>query len=98
MEESTTNATEQVVQVVSTYGLNVIGAIIILIVGYIAAGWAARMTSSALSKSEKIDDTIRHFVSSLVRYGVIVFTVLAVLNRFGVETTSFIAVLGAAGL
>jgi small conductance mechanosensitive channel len=98
MESTANDATAAVIAAISTYGLNVVGAIIILIVGYIAAGWAAKMTSSALSKSEKVDDTIRHFVSSLVRYGVIIFTVLAVLNRFGVETTSFIAVLGAAGL
>ncbi len=98
MEESARNATEQVIAVISTYGLNVLGAIVILIVGYIAAGWAARLTSTALGKSPRVDDTIRYFVASLVRYGVIIFTVLAVLARFGVETTSFIAVLGAAGL
>ncbi|HSS66325.1 MAG TPA: mechanosensitive ion channel domain-containing protein [Gammaproteobacteria bacterium] len=92
------NATEAVIAAISTYGLNVVGAIIILIVGYVAAGWAARLTSRAMSKSGKVDETIRHFTASLVRYGVIVFTVLAVLARFGVQTTSFIAVLGAAGL
>lgn len=89
---------ENVIQVISTYGLNVVGAIIILIVGFIAAGWAARITHAALSKSGKVDETIRGFVSSLVKYAVIIFTGLAVLERFGVETTSFIAVLGAAGL
>jgi small conductance mechanosensitive channel len=98
MADSTNNTMDQLIQVISTYGLNVLGAIVILIIGYMAAGWAARMTSSALAKSAKVDATIRHFLTSLVRYAVIIFTVLAVLNRFGVETTSFIAVLGAAGL
>jgi small conductance mechanosensitive channel len=98
MSDSTKNTIDQMIQAVSAYGLNVVGAIVILIIGYIAAGWAARMTSNALAKSAKVDETIRHFLASLVRYAVIVFTVLAVLNRFGVETTSFIAVLGAAGL
>lgn len=98
MEESARNATEQVIAVISTYGLNVIGAIVILIIGYIAAGWGARLTSAALGKSGRVDETIRLFVASLVRYGILIFTVLAVLARFGVQTTSFIAVLGAAGL
>ena len=98
MPDNADNATDQVIQAVSTYGLNVVGAIAILIIGYIAAGWAARLTGNALAKSAKVDETIRHFLASLVRYAVIVFTVLAVLSQFGVETTSFIAVLGAAGL
>jgi small conductance mechanosensitive channel len=98
MSNSADNAIDQVIQAVSTYGLNVVGAIVILIFGYIAAGWAARVTRNALGKSAKVDETIRHFLASLVRYAIIVFTVLAVLNQFGVETTSFIAVLAAAGL
>lgn len=98
MSESTKNVVDEVIQVISAYGLNVLGAILILIIGYWASGWAARMTSNALAKSPKTDETIRQFLASLVRYAVIVFTGLAVLSQFGVETTSFIAVLGAAGL
>ena len=98
MPDNANNAIDQVIQAVSTYGLNLVGAIAILIFGYFAAGWAARMTGTALAKTAKVDETIRHFLTSFVRYAVIVFTGLAVLNRFGVETTSFIAVLAAAGL
>ncbi|MDX1483032.1 MAG: mechanosensitive ion channel [Alphaproteobacteria bacterium] len=98
MENTANSAAEQAIQIISAYGLNVVGAIIILIVGFVVAGWAARLTSRALGKTEKIDETISRFLASLVRYAVIIFTVLAVLDRFGVETTSFIAVLGAAGL
>jgi small conductance mechanosensitive channel len=98
MEQSTKDAMDQVIQVLSTYGLNVIGAIIILVIGFMVAGWASRVTDRTLAKKEKLDVSIRHFLASLVRYGIIIFTCLAVLERFGVETTSFIAVLGAAGL
>lgn len=91
-------AMNTVIEAVSTYGLSVVGAIIILIVGWIFAGWAGRATNKALSRSGKVEETLRHFFASLVRYAVIVFTVLAVLDQFGVETTGFIAVLGAAGL
>jgi len=98
MEGTTKETIDQLIQVVASYGLNVLGAIIIFIVGFIAAGWAARLTNRALTKSRKVDETIRHFVASMVRYSVIIFTCLAVMERFGIETTSFIAVLAAAGL
>lgn len=91
-------AVEQMIEVISVWGLNVLGAIAILVLGFIAAGWAARATDSALRKSGRIDETLRHFLTTVVRYAVIVFAVVATLEQFGVETTSFVAVLGAAGL
>jgi small conductance mechanosensitive channel len=98
MNITTNDRFQKIIDIISTWGLSVVGALAILVVGFIAAGWAARLTQSALGKSSKVDDTLRHFLASVVRYAIIIFTVLAVLDRFGVETTSFIAVLGAAGL
>lgn len=86
------------IEALATYGLDVIGAIVILIVGWIAAGWCSRLTAKALQKTGKIDLMIRDFLSNTVRYIVLIFTLLAVLDRFGVETTSFVAILGATGL
>lgn len=83
---------------VTTYGLNVVGAIAILIVGLIIAGWAARAVDRGLARSSRVDDTLRGFFSSFAKYFIIVFTVLAVLAQFGVQTASLIAVFGAAGL
>lgn len=93
--ESTMN---EVQALVATYGLSVIGAIAVLIVGWILAGWASRAVNRGLSKIEKVDTTLRGFLASLTRYIVLIFTIVAVLNRFGVQTTSIIAVLGAASL
>lgn len=56
------------------------------------------MVIKMCKKSTKIDDTLGAFFSSLARYVVIIFTILAVLDRFGVETASLIAILGAASL
>jgi small conductance mechanosensitive channel len=98
MDASVRNAIGQVIAVLGTYGLNVLGALVILVIGFAAAGWAARATHGALLRTKRVDETLRPFLASVVRYSVIVFTVLAVLERFGVQTTSFIAVLGAAGL
>ena len=89
---------EQIIPIITEYGLNVIGAILILIVGWIVAGWSKRATIRMMNRSERMDPTVANFAASLVRYAVIAFTVLAVLSQFGVETTSFIAVLGAMGL
>ena len=89
---------EQVVLLVATYGLDVVGAVAILIIGWIAAGWSARLLDRTLGRSAKLDQTLRGFFSSLVRYFVLAFTVLAVLSQFGIQTASLIAVFGAAGL
>ena len=82
----------------ATYGFDVLGAILILLFGWILAGWAGRATRSAVDKIAWMDGTIKPLIASVVRYLVVIITVVAVLNRFGVQTTSIIAVLGAAGL
>lgn len=89
---------DQLTAVAAIYGMNVLGAIITLIVGFAAAGWLGRMTTRAISGTGRIDPVFQPLAGKIVRVAVIVFTVIAVLNRFGVQTTSLIAVLGAAGL
>ena len=91
-------AVDQIVALVTAYGLDVIGAVVILIVGWVAAGWMGGLVRKGLGKVKSFDDTLREFFGSLVKYGILAVTVIAVLDRFGVETTSFVAVLGAAGL
>ena len=81
-----------------TYGLKVIGAILILIVGRLIANWAKGRVASLLERSGKVDQTLKGFLSSFVRYLVLIVTFLAVLSQFGIETTSLIAVFGTAGL
>ncbi|NNF07480.1 MAG: mechanosensitive ion channel [Candidatus Eisenbacteria bacterium] len=98
MDQSTwTKITEEVIPLITQWGIQVLGAIVILIVGRIIAGWAASMVSKALRKS-KTDETLIGFLSAMVRYGILAFALIAALKKFGVETTSFVAVLGAAGL
>jgi len=75
-----------------------VGAIIILILGWWIAGKSQRAASTALGRVPNMDDTLRPFLTSLVRYAVIAITIVAVLSQFGVETTSIIAVLVAASL
>ena len=87
-----------VVEDVTAYGLDVIGAITILIIGWWFAGRAKAWSIKASKKTDHIDDTLTGFLGNAIRYLVIIITVLAVLDRFGVETTSFVAILGASSL
>lgn len=89
---------DQSMEIITTYGWSLLGAILILIFGFWLSKKAQNLLMKALRKAKKIDETIVRFVGSLARYLVIIFTVLAVLDQFGVETTSIIALLGAAGL
>ena len=98
MGESAQQITDEVVRLITTYGLDVVGAIVILIIGKIAAGWAERTVVKMLGRSDKVDQTLTTFFGNLVRYTVLVFTVLAVLDQFGVQTASLLAVFGAGAL
>lgn len=78
-------------------GLSVAAGILILVIGWICATWAKRLTARALARVP-LDLTLKPLIASLVRYVILAFTVVLVLGQFGVQTTSLIAVLGAAGL
>ncbi|MEN8165344.1 MAG: mechanosensitive ion channel domain-containing protein [Acidobacteriota bacterium] len=79
------------------YGLRVIGAIALLIVGRIAAAWGRRLSRRAMARAE-VDPTLVPFFSKATYYLILIVVLIAVLGLFGIETTSLIAVLGAAGL
>lgn len=79
-------------------GMSIISALIILVLGIWFSGKARQWTISALRRLPNIDATLQGFFGSIVRYAIIIFTLLAVLAKFGVQTASLIAVLGAAGL
>jgi len=87
---------EQIMTFVTGYGLKVIGAVMILVIGRIAAGLGHKIVIRFLRKTQT-DESIVRFAASLVRVLILVFAVVAALSKFGVETTSFVAVLGAVG-
>ncbi|HCD1227135.1 TPA: small-conductance mechanosensitive channel MscS [Citrobacter freundii] len=80
-----------------SYAVNIVAAIAIVIIGMIVARIVSN-TVNRLMLARKIDATVADFLSALVRYGIIAFTLIAALGRVGVQTASVIAVLGAAGL
>jgi small conductance mechanosensitive channel len=82
----------------ATSALSVVGGIAILILGWLVASWAGRTTEKLLGRVPRMDALLAGFLSSVVRYGLLALVGIAVLNQFGVQTASIIAVLGATGL
>lgn len=75
----------------------VLGAIAVLVVGWMAAGWIRTATRRSLERS-KLDPAVVPFLTAVTYWTVMAFVVIAVLGLFGIPTASFVAVLGAAGL
>jgi len=97
-EERMREFMDWLIPTVSEMGLSLLGAILVLIVGFWIAGRVRNWIGRALGKLPNFDNMLVSFLASLARYTIIAITILAVLSQFGIETTSFIAVLGAAGL
>ncbi len=84
------------VAIATEFGLRVIGAIIILVLGRIVAGVLSGGVKKAMVKADSAPALI-NFASSLVRTGIMLIAIIAALAKFGIQTTSFVAILGAAG-
>ena len=77
---------------------SVIGALVVLIVGLWVAGRIRKFAAKSMGRTGKIDETLGGFLSSLIYYGLVALVVITTLGVFGVPTTSFAAIIGAAGL
>lgn len=97
IDGSAADIMETVVEMTSTWGLSVIGAFAVLIAGRIVAGMIRNAVRHALERG-KVDAALVPFLSSLVYYLTLTVVLIAVLSLFGIETTSLVAVVGAAGL
>jgi small conductance mechanosensitive channel len=81
-----------------TNALHVLAAILILIIGFWLAGLAQSVVVASLNRTGHLDAMLKTFFGNMVRYFVLMIVALAVLSQFGIQTTSLVAVLGAAGL
>ena len=98
MDNQTRELIENVIAIGVEYGVDIVGAIVLLVVGWTVAGWIRRVIRRTLDRVPALDETLKPFIANLVRYVVLIFVLIAVLNQFGIQTTSIIAVLAAAGL
>jgi len=84
-------------ELVAAFGYKAIAALLILVIGRWAAKAVRNLTRRIMGRSE-MDATLVSFIESLVYYAILAFVVLAALAQLGIQTTSFIALIGAAGL
>lgn len=89
---------DQLSDLVIRWGANGLWAVVTLIIGWVLAGWAERAVKGGLARVRVADQMLRGFFGSLVRWALLAFTGVAVLERLGVQTTSVVAIMGAAGL
>lgn len=87
---------QRIIELLSLYGLKVIGAIFILIGGRIAAGWVRRGVSKAMGRA-RIDAVVGNFLGNIAFALVLAFTLIAALGKFGVDTAGLVGVLAAIG-
>ncbi len=95
-QETVQQVVDSAIPMVTTYGMRIIGAVLILVIGRIVSSLVGRLVKKALLRA-KVEASLVGFLVSLTKIGVIVFAVIAALAKFGVETTSFVAVMGAVG-
>ena len=80
-----------------TYGLNILAAVVIFVVGKWLAGVLSRFLERLMNKA-KVDKTLSSFVRNFSYLIMLIFVIISAIQKLGVETTSIIAVLGATGL
>jgi len=83
--------------VAGVYGLKFLGALLIFFVGKKLASWASVLATKMMERA-KVEVTLTKFFANVIYGFLLVVVVLAALSNIGIETTSFVAVLGAAGL
>ncbi|MDD5730007.1 MAG: mechanosensitive ion channel [Candidatus Omnitrophica bacterium] len=88
---------DKVMGYVMQYGVSFAYAVLIFIVGK----WLARVISKAAGvamEKSKLNKTLASFFKNIIHYSLLIFVAIAVLNKIGIETTPFVALIGAAGL
>ena len=90
-------SSDKLVELVQSYGLPIIWAIVIFIVGRIVARTISNSVGKMMIKSH-VDETLIKFAKSMIYIALMIFVILAALGKLGIETTSFAAILAAAGL
>jgi small conductance mechanosensitive channel len=84
-------------KLVLEYAPPILGALLVLFAGWTIANWLRRFVTGGLEKT-KIDATLKPVIASIVRYIVLALTLMVVLQQFGVQTASLLALLGTIGL
>lgn len=98
MSDTALPSPERLLDLTLAWGGDLVSAVLLLVAGWFVARWAERTVRRLIAPSSHVDPTLKPLLGSLVRYAILIFVVIAALAQFGVQTTSIIAVVGAAGL
>lgn len=77
---------------------DILSVVLIVVLGFVLSGWVRRRIMAIGGRNKHLDVTLFNFLGNIVRYLILAFAVLFVLNTFGIQTTSLVALIGAAGL
>ena len=88
---------DKAIDFIAVYGPTVLGALLVLIFGLWLISWITKLAKKGFRKG-KVDETLIPFLASLVNWTLKALLLISVASMIGIATTSFIAVLGAAGL
>lgn len=92
-----TEQLDKIYGLITEYGLRILVGIIVLLIGFRIIKWLSRLITKGMQKKE-MDDSLRSFLQSLISITLKVLLIISVMSMIGIEMTSFIALLGAAGL
>ncbi|MDD2886916.1 MAG: mechanosensitive ion channel [Aliarcobacter sp.] len=87
-----------IVEIISGYAFSFIMALLIFVIGKWAVNKLVALLGKVLRKVKGMDETLIKFLENIVYYALMIVVLLTALGKLGVETTSFLAILGAAGL
>ena len=88
---------EKMMEALTLYGMKIIAAVVIIVVGL----WISKIIKNCFVKTlqkKEVDPTLVGFFASMLHGGLVIFVVISAISKLGVQTTSFVAVIGAAGL
>lgn len=80
------------------YSFSIVGALVLLVVGWLASRFLHRWALAGMRQIRGFDVTLAHFLANMLRYVILILVLVTVLGQFGVQTASIIAAVGAAGL
>jgi small conductance mechanosensitive channel len=81
----------------TTFGIKLLGAVLVFVIGLYIVNWIGRLVTVSMAKG-KIDVSLQSFLSSLLMAGLRVLLLITVAGMLGIQTTSFVAIIGALGL
>lgn len=92
---------QSLIETLNGYGpivLEAVKALAVLVAGWMAAGLVSSAVRRRVNANEHIDNTLGNFTASIIRWVILLMTLVAVLGLFGIQATSLVAVMGAATL